>query len=85
MSEAKTELELDEVFRKAEELVKRAKKVDKILYQLAFVARSMSPLSEEAEKLLDELVELRVITKGQKAKALEDVRIFRDRLLYKRF
>ena len=85
MSEAETELELDEVFRKAEELVKRAKKVDKILYQLAFVARSMSPLSEEAEKLLDELVELRVITKGQKAKALEDVRIFRDRLLYKRF
>lgn len=85
MSESKTELELDEVFRKAEELVKRAKKVDKILYQLAFVARSMSPLSDEAEKLLDELVKLGVITKGQKAKALEDVRIFRDRLIYKRF
>jgi len=81
MSESERKLSAEDIFAKAEELVKKSKQVMKVLYQLAFIATSESPDAPEAERLMNRMIELGLITERQKWKAIDDVQRWRRRVL----
>ncbi len=70
---------MDSVIREAEQVVRRAKRLTKIVYQLAFVALSDTPYSSEAIRLLAKFVEKGIITNAQMSKILNDVQRWKER------
>jgi len=73
-----------DVLERALELIQFSKNKMKILYQLCFIATSDAPEKEEAERMIQQMIDLRLVTIPQVEKAMEDVkrwrRIFLDRL-----
>ena len=71
-------------FKEIDEIVKKAKDVMKRLYQLCFIATSENPLKEEAERLIEKMIEKGYVTRSEVLKAMEDVqrwrRLFLDKL-----
>lgn len=76
-------LEEDELFSKAKALIKRAKEIQKTLYQLCFIATSENPLKEEAERLIKEMIDKGLVTEAEVYKAKEDVKRWRSIILDK--
>ena len=76
---------INEIIDKAIQLIQFSKNKMKILYQLMFIATSDAPEREEAERIIQEMIEKRMVTIEQVEKAREDVkrwrRIFLDRTL----
>ena len=72
-----------DIVNHAEMLVDLAKRIDRLVYQLAFVATSQGPLADIAGRLLDTMAQQGLVTKGYVAKAIEDVRRWRERLALK--
>jgi len=81
MSEPERKLGVEDIFSRAEELVKKSKQVMKVLYQLAFIATSESPDAAKAEELINKMIEMGLITERQKWKAYDDVVRWRKRVL----
>jgi len=73
----------DDLLLRAKVLVKRVREVQKIMYQLAFIATSLNPLAEEAERIAEEMIEHELITRAEWRKAKEDVQRWRDKVLDK--
>ncbi len=72
-------LGMNSVIREAEQVVRKAKKLMRIVYQLAFVALSDTPYSGEAVRLLAKFVERGIITSAQLSKVLNDVQRWKER------
>lgn len=70
---------MDSVIKEAELIVRRAKKVMRIAYQLAYIALSDTPYSSEAVRLLAKFVEKGIITSAQLNKILNDVQKWKER------
>jgi len=75
----------DDILVMARATVDLAKRIDRLVYQLAFIATSQGPLAELADKLLDAMVAKGLVSSGYVAKAMDDVRRWRERLAYKWF
>jgi hypothetical protein len=67
------------IIREAERIIRRARRLSKTLYQLAYVALSDSPYANEALQLLTKFVENRIITNDQLNKILQDVERWKER------
>ena len=73
--------DVNELYRKARELIRSVKDTQHLLYQLCFIATSRNPKSSDALLLLDKMVKLGLISEEEKVKALQDVARWRDRIL----
>jgi hypothetical protein len=74
---------LKEIEKRANEIVKRAKQKSKLIYSLAFVATSDLPESEEAYKMLLEMVKMGMLSEKSLKKVIDQVtrwRIIRYRV-----
>jgi len=74
---------LKELEKRASEIVKIAKKKSKLIYQLAFVATSELPESDEAYKILLEMVKMGMLSEKTLKKVIDQVsrwRIIRYRV-----
>jgi hypothetical protein len=74
---------LKELEKRASEIVKIAKKKSKLIYQLAFVATSELPESDEAYKILLEMIKMGMISEKTLKKVIDQVsrwRIIRYRV-----
>jgi hypothetical protein len=72
-----------EIEKRANEIVKKAKQKSKIIYQLAFVATSDLPESEEAYRMLLEMVKMGMLSEKSLKKIIDQVtrwRIIRYRV-----
>ena len=74
----KDEKKLKEWIKEAEKLVKKYKIIDKVLYQLAFIATGDGPGKLEAIMKLRELVNMGIITEQQYKKIIADARRWRQ-------
>lgn len=72
---------MSETVEKADKLIKLVRKRQKILYQLAFISTSLNPASEEAKKILEEMIKEGIVSYKEVNKALEDVKKWRERFL----
>lgn len=73
----------DPTLERARQLVKEAKEVMKILYQLCFIATSDNPLNEDAKELIKEMIEKGYVSEDEVRKAISDVKRWRDLVLDK--
>ncbi|MEM3414872.1 MAG: hypothetical protein QXP36_03750 [Conexivisphaerales archaeon] len=64
---------LKEIEKRANEIVKRAKQKSKLIYQLAFVATSDLPESEEAYRMLLEMVKTGMLSEKSLKKIIDQV------------
>jgi len=64
---------LKEIEKRASEIVKRAKQKSKLVYQLAFVATSDLPESEEAYRMLLEMVKTGMLSERSLKKIIDQV------------
>ena len=71
----------EDLFKRAQELVRKVKNTMRVVYQLAFIVTSEAPEAKEAEALLNKMVEEGMITEAQKWKAIEDTIRWRKRVL----
>jgi hypothetical protein len=74
---------LREIEKRANEIVKRAKQKSKLIYQLAFVATSDLPESEEAYRVMLEMVKMGILSEKTLKKVIDQVtrwRIIRYRI-----
>jgi hypothetical protein len=74
---------LKEIEKRANEIVKRAKQKSKLIYQLAFVATSDLPESEEAYRIMLEMVKMGMLSEKSLKKVIDQVarwRIIRYRI-----
>jgi hypothetical protein len=69
----------DGIIREAERIIRRARRLTRTLYQLAYVALSDSPFANEALQLLTKFVENNIITNNQLNKILQDVERWKQR------
>jgi hypothetical protein len=72
-----------EIEKRANEIVKKAKQKSKLIYQLAFIATSELPESEEAYKMLLEMVKMGMLSEKSLKKVIDQVtrwRIIRYRI-----
>lgn len=74
----KDEKKLKEWLREAKKLVDKYKTIDRVLYQLAFIATGDGPGKLEAIMKLRELVEMGIITEQQYKKIIADARRWRQ-------
>lgn len=72
-----------EILRRAEKLVEDTKKVMKILYQLSFIATSDNPNRLEAMELIQQMIEMGLVSEEEAHKAMMDVKRWRDLVLDK--
>jgi len=72
-----------ELFDRARKVIEEVKHIQKILYQLAFVATSDNPKAKEAEEIINKLIEKGVVSDAEAKKALNDVTRWRMRILDK--
>lgn len=70
-------MKLEEIMRRAKELIKMEKEITKLLYQLAFVYTNESPRKEEALRLMQKLAEMGLVSPKQITKAINDVKRWR--------
>lgn len=70
-------MKLEEIMRRAKELIKLEKEVTKLLYQLAFIYTNESPRKEEALRLMQRLAEMGLVSPKQITKAINDVKRWR--------
>lgn len=66
------------IVTEARRIVRKAKRLQKTLYQLAFISVSDNPYSEEAYNMLLEFVKQGVISKRQLDKIIEDVKRWKE-------
>ena len=64
--------------REAKKIINKYKEIDKIIYQLAFIATGTGPGKLEAYKKLKELVDAGVMSEAQLKKVIEDARRWRQ-------
>ena len=68
---------VNDVLRRARNLVKESKTIDKLVYQLAFIYVRMGPRADEAWMILKEMRSLGLISEEYLRKVLDDVRRWR--------
>ena len=78
-----TQESLLDLFDRARKVIEEVKHIQKILYQLAFVATSDNPKAKEAEEIINKLIEKGVVSDAEAKKALNDVTRWRMRILDK--
>lgn len=72
-----------ELFKRAEDIINRAKKIMSTLYKLAFIATSDNPLREQAVELINEMKHRGLVSEEEIWKAMEDVKRWRSLVLDK--
>ena len=72
-------------FERARMIIQAVKDIQKTLYQLVFISTSQNPLREEADKLIKQMIELKLVSVEEVQKAVEDVqrwrRMFLDKIM----
>jgi len=84
MSSENREHEYLNLLERCKALIQQVREIQKVIYQLAFIATSPSPYAEVANQLLDQLIQAGMATKGEVEKAVDDVKRFRDKILDRR-
>jgi hypothetical protein len=64
---------LKEIEKRANEIIKRAKQKSKLIYQLAFIATSDLPESEEAYRIMLEMVKMGMLSEKSLKKVIDQV------------
>jgi len=72
-------------FERARMIIQAVKDIQKTLYQLVFISTSQNPLRDEADKLIKQMIELKLVSVEEVQKAVEDVqrwrRMFLDKIM----
>lgn len=69
----------ESIVKEAERIIRRARRLTRTLYQLAYIALSDSPFSNDALEILTKFVENNIITNNQLNKILQDVERWKER------
>lgn len=72
------------LLERAKDLIEKARNIQQVIYQLAFIATGPSAYSELAKQYLEEMIQSGLATRGEVEKALDDVKRFRDKILDRR-
>lgn len=70
-----------EIFIKAKKLIDEVKQIQSTLYQLVFIMTSENPKSSKAKEIVDELVNMGLVSESEVRKAINDIERWREKIL----